>query len=205
MSTKYPRNDPFDILLPLKRRLAEIRRTDLWPESVLRAGDKVASLTETLVTANDGEFPEAVFRTFSPERIKGHLPTPSKLCTDDLAIRAIAALAVLSRFESCLNSVIDSRSGRSSVDRPRDFLDAISAAAQGGVVSSSRRSPRSHRRGEGNVDDDRLFRLLQRPDARRLGIYPRPRGVLEYVVRDPGIQQRKRYVNGSNDEPRTAG
>jgi len=27
-----------------------------------------------------------------------------------------------------------------------------------------------------------FFRLLQRPDARRLGIYPGPQGVLEYVV-----------------------
>lgn len=167
--------DEVNDLKPLISKLAEHRSTPHWTEASRRLGPHAQQAVERLARANADSLAETISGDFHIES-EEHAETHTYDDTD-VAIRAVAAQAVLSRFSSLLEEYrIANRSTTSSASSENDLLAALVRAhiedgnqdsGDRNVISlvsreatSRLRSPNSDRIGTQIQKHLELFRVL---------------------------------------------
>ena len=151
-------------LVSLRRYLAGHLGSDDWRQASLLVGTRISSLATSLTAGRETGLAKRILNLFCPDRLKTATPAIARFREVDLAIRAVAALAVLGRFCECLDHVkYTSRSDRFRRFSPNDLMARIASLAR----FSAYRRISAHSRWS---DEDPLSLLVFNEANPRLGI-----------------------------------
>lgn len=160
-------------LVLLRRHMANWLSSDAWALAASLVGERLSSIATALVLADDSGFSQEVAVQFRPFRFNGRSAPTKDLSPMDLAIRAVAAHAVLGRFCAYLDYV--RRMPLPGVNRNVEQLastdDLLAAMAKAHRETLAIRGARkTHRCNSRKKQPDRLSELVQREAEARLGM-----------------------------------